>query len=77
MEWLPIETAPKDGTVILLCNRAGVFIGIHRAVYTSVYRPKDPWHSLLLNRQHMSEDGRYEPPTQWMPLPAPHLRISR
>lgn len=69
--WQPIETAPKDRTAILLCNRAGSFIGYYMPVYQSGYRPKGPWSSLLLNHEHMPRDGAHEQPTHWMPLPQP------
>lgn len=51
--WLPIETAPKDGTVILVQHPDGV----SRAVYLP---RKDMW---------VSPDGAdgFEP-TRWMPL---------
>lgn len=65
--WQPIETAPKDGTLVLLGGRNGVWVGKYRPVYTSGYRPENPWSSHLVNHYHMAE--RYTLPTHWMPLP--------
>jgi hypothetical protein len=67
--WKPIETAPKDGTRIILGNPHGAWMGEYRPVYQSGYRPDDPWFSVMLNRDHM---GRFPSsnPTNWMPLPA-------
>lgn len=65
--WQPIETAPRDGTRILLGNKHGVWIGIYKPVYTSGYRPSNPWASMMLNHEHMAVcDTR---PTHWVPLP--------
>lgn len=65
--WRPIETAPKDGTLIVLGARNGVWLGKYLPLYGSGYRPENPWSSMLLNHDHMAE--RYTRPTHWMPLP--------
>ncbi len=67
--WMPIETAPKDGTYILLGSADGSWIARNYPVYQSGYRPDNPWQSMMLNHEHM---GRYPKakPTHWMPLPA-------
>ena len=65
--WRPISTAPKDGALIVLGARNGVWLGKYRPVYQSGYRPENPWSSILLNHDHMAE--RYTRPTHWMPLP--------
>jgi hypothetical protein len=67
--WMPIAEAPKDGTLIVLGARNGVWLGKYLPVYTSGYRPDNPWSSMLLNHDHMAE--RYTRPTHWMPLPLP------
>ena len=67
--WRPIETAPKDGALIVLGARNGVWLGKYVPVYQSGYRPENPWSSMLLNHDHMAE--RYTRPTHWMPLPPP------
>lgn len=67
--WMPIETAPKDGTRIILGSAEGAWMAEYRPVYPSGYRPENPWFSVMLNRDHM---GRFPSakPTHWMPLPA-------
>lgn len=66
-EWQPIETVPKDGTVVLL---AGKFSGVE----ASAWNDKDetyPW--VLLDeatpgRTNSRMDGYC---THWIPLPPP------
>jgi len=63
-EWQPIETAPKDGTPILL----GI-AGPH-------YWPRSAWWCLDEERWVVHKGGRFSawfdiPPTHWMPLPSP------
>lgn len=58
-QWQPIETAPKDGTYVLLyCD----YYGIGRCVWDDwrgVWRSDDPNHGI-----------GFPQPTHWMPLPA-------
>jgi len=68
-DWQPIETAPKNGTLILLGAANGVWVGKYIPVYVSGFVPDNPWSSMLLNHDHMAE--RYTRPTNWMPLPEP------
>lgn len=67
-EWLPIETAPKDGTYILVGSRRGSWVAKYKPVFTSGYRPSNPWASMMLNHDHIGE--QWPNPTHWMPLPA-------
>lgn len=68
-EWQPIETAPKDGTVVLLfvpesTDTDGVRVGFfsYWAAYGDWYGDESASHSL---------SNLYGKPTHWMPLPAP------
>lgn len=72
MEWQPIETAPKDGTYVLLGNADGVWIGVFKSPFQSGFQPGNPWFSLMLNHRHMEKRNRNwsSVPTHWMPLPA-------
>ncbi|MGX5719876.1 hypothetical protein [Shinella zoogloeoides] len=65
-QWQPIETAPKDGTRILLVG--GVFHDIPFAGYWnfSPYAPDRPW-TTVVGRLTLYEHC----PTHWMPLPSP------
>lgn len=60
MEWQPIETAPKDGTEVLLCGPLRDGSGHYRDV-SRFYMIRWPveWMANCL------------PPTHWMPLPPP------
>jgi hypothetical protein len=62
--WQPIETAPKDGTTILVCGHAceGYYVADVKWVFGEwcLFDPCDDTHS------YPSYDH-----THWMPLPAP------
>lgn len=68
-EWLPIETAPKDGRYIIVASDSGYTTTPLRAEvcrYDSEYKPLQPW----VNHANDSFlDGGSEPPIYWMPLP--------
>ena len=81
--WRPIETAPMDGSEILLCLGkrvtsgcwlTGVDLGemaYHGTTGEPVGYPDAEEYTLW-----MSWDGGFkeeEPPTHWMPLPAPAI----
>ncbi len=70
-EWKPIESAPKDGTYVLLGNRYGAWIAAYGSTAVSGYKFDNPWRSVMLNHRHM--ERRERPycliPTHWMPLP--------
>jgi len=60
-QWRPIETAPKDGSeVLVICSNNEQFVG---------YRYNDaPYFCYAVNRDR----GRFFcEPTHWMPLPSP------
>ncbi len=59
--WMPIETAPKDGTVILLGHEAAVFDGWW-------YEAESAW---VDGERNMYDDYCHYNPTHWQPLPEP------
>jgi len=78
LEWRGIETAPKDGTLIILSSAAarGAWVGRYTAVYTSGFRPANPWQYMMLNQRHLEKASTF--PTHWLPLPAhPQSEVRR
>ena len=70
-KWKPIESAPKDGSYILVGNRYGAWVATYDSTATSGYKFDNPWRSLMLNHRHMERRDRpYSlTPSHWMPLP--------
>ena len=62
-QWQPIETAPKDGTGVLLCISIG---DGHHIQYTGSYHDGHWWVT-----NFSGEDEYWYTPTDWMPLPEP------
>ena len=78
MDWQQIETAPTDGTAVLVTNGRGVWIAKHKAIFQSGYKPDSPWFCLMLNKDHIPGKFRAGKPTHWMPLPeAPNVEVRR
>lgn len=68
MKLRPIETAPKDGTYIILFGPSGYTTTLWRCEvghYDPDYRPKNPWQT---HSNDAFTDGG-EAPTHWLPLP--------
>lgn len=70
-EWREIETAPKDGSYILVTMGRGAWVAHWAPVAVSGYRFERPWRSVMLNHDHIAVTARHLPPTHWMPLPHP------
>jgi hypothetical protein len=67
--WQPIETAPRDGTHVLLAGPSGYSttpLRVEVCSYESEYRPQNPW---VNHASDAFSDGGAAP-TCWMPLPA-------
>ena len=72
MEWQPIETAPRDGTLVILGSNKEVGEGSY-VKYSGGGHKVDGW---VLSTDHHGLDHYYadimqHPPTHWMPLPPP------
>jgi hypothetical protein len=67
--WQPIETAPKDGAIVILSNKSGSWVGKYHAQYGSGYRPENPWMCMMLSVEHLKTPIDLIP-THWRPLPA-------
>lgn len=61
MGWLPIETAPKDGTRFLLWMASGDDDGVVKIAAWDTFEK----HFVIEGRHHA-----YKRSTHWMPLPA-------
>lgn len=76
MSWQPIETAPKDGSHILIIDATAKTPEADKVHWGRVMG-KDYWR--CGDSSDWEEDpraareilGAYETPTHWMPLPAP------
>jgi len=87
--WKPIESAPKDGTPIIL--RRGERVTPGQWVAASESGEQHFWDlegryqgSEIVGRTHdaywMSDDGGFtadEPPTHWTPIPEPPQEVER
>ena len=69
MELQPIETAPRDGTYILLFGKSGYTTTPLRCQvghYDADYRPLNPWQT---HSNDAFTDGGKEP-IYWAPIPS-------
>ena len=69
MEWMPIETAPKDGTLILACY-SGAYacngfapVSVRWGTYHPNAKGNEEWRDCVGHKTPMI--------THWMPLPKP------
>jgi len=66
-EWQPIETAPKDKSVLLCCGKAWAFaMFCGRERYGTLGEPSQDEFGWRCD-----SSGRFGMPTHWMPLPPP------
>lgn len=70
MDWQPIETAPKDGTVIDLWINGARWTDCWWQVGNRLH-PLDGWYSDALDCGDADWFCDDQQPTHWMPLPAP------
>lgn len=72
-EWQPIETAPKDGTMVVLhWDWEPLTVVGYFGASTNQPPGDDPERETW--RVHWDEatlDGGFDEPTHWMPLPSP------
>lgn len=71
--WQPIETAPRDGTYIILAGPSGYVTTPLRCEvckFDFEFRPRQPW----INHAGDSFLDGGGPPTCWMALPPPMTR---
>jgi hypothetical protein len=74
MNWQLIETAPKDGTTLILATNEGSFVGSWYECAFKEYRDEDGFYVGQQDAEEywMShETGDSTDPTHWMPLPPP------
>lgn len=85
MEWQPIETAPKDGTRILLLEAGNVYLGLWDSNFgiSEIYDPeadqyvnRPAWTDGTVKSWGYEEQNEIEQPTHWMPLPDPPASMS-
>lgn len=67
MDWLPIESAPRDETLILICNDRHQ----HFMVRAAYYDPETPSHPWFVEDSCDGFGHAEGWPTHWMPLPNP------
>lgn len=67
MDWLPIESAPKDGSFILLFS-SGDGVNMARWGVPEPFGDEKAWTTPSEGPGYSSE---IENPTHWMPLPNP------
>ena len=64
-DWQPIETAPKDGTAVLVWNKGcGCWVASYRLPMRG--EPQNESHYV---HEWRDGGGRWASPTKWMPLP--------
>jgi len=73
-EWQPIETAPRDGTVIVLYSKKIPYCTNHMAVGFWSEIPDSEFYvgwAIGMSRGFVDMDEQVDEVTHWMPLPPP------
>ena len=78
MEWQPIETAPKDGTKMLVYRPSanpGATVTISFYKEDGNAKKPRPYWAITMSTWNVVEQRLWEP-THWMPLPKPPTQDS-
>ena len=77
-EWLPMDSAPKDGTFVLLLQDKEVYKAAWLQNYGVVCRRSDPFE-WCIDSSYQDEQGYYSTvnPEKWRPLPQPPEETKR
>jgi hypothetical protein len=67
-EWLPIETAPRDGREVILGEPGDSYVGFYEAG-GDYRRGEDGWWAEMDRGDLLTAKNMH--PTHWLPLPAP------
>lgn len=70
MEWLPIESAPRDEKIMVYSERWGIVAPAYWSEDKYARKPSPYWTHY---GEHLwgKRDARANQPTHWMPLPQP------
>lgn len=71
MEWQPIETAPRDGTVFLGIGRYCEHAACHKYLRNKIIPVYEGRHIIEAESDFGTEYVEANPLTHWMPLPKP------
>jgi hypothetical protein len=71
MNWQLIETAPKDGTFVLVAWTHAKRYDVAAAKWCFKDPDSDGWHDEDGGAWFDDDDEECNPPTHWMPLPEP------
>lgn len=71
MEWMPMETAPKDGTKFLAWWPTVTLGSIQFTYWDDQKYHVKPLPRFIYDGHWGASDSRSNQPTHWMPLPAP------
>jgi len=68
-EWRTIESAPKDGSIVLLCFKFPDGLSRKYAMWTGAWR----WDADVTSQEWRDDENgeALGNPTHWMPLPLP------
>lgn len=74
MEWMPIETAPKDGSKVIVFRPSALNnkVGVAEYFFSKSNAPsRGSYWRFLSTKFFVGAEARKNQPTHWMPLPAP------
>lgn len=76
MKWKPIETAPKDGTQILVYSKNDGVVWVSWDTEEIYYPDCNPEKCWAVPGSHQDEQGgcyRIDDATHWVPVPKPPI----
>jgi len=68
-DWQPIDTAPKDGSSVLICVDGKVMEAYFHAGPESAYDDVIGWYAIYAQPGDGFESGKGLDPSHWMHLP--------
>lgn len=69
-EWRPLETCPRDGTIIIIGSETNVYVAFWKQEWSwRKFRVEKSFHALW--GLHERPEGESDNATHWMPFPEP------